>query len=148
MAVLRDNPYANFNFLVSLGGSDPTTVVGGFSEVAGLGVEISYAEYRNGNERSNTPRRIPTSHRHDDLVLRRGMIGSTDLFDWLKQASNGNPAPRVITVTLLGEGREPVVSWRLQRAQPKKWTGPRLSGAGTQLAIEELVLVYEALDIE
>ena len=148
MAVLRDNPYANFNFLVSLGGSDPTAVVGGFSEVAGLGVEISYAEYRNGNERSNAPRRIPTSHRHDDLVLRRGVIGTTDLFDWLKDARDGNPASRDITVTLLDEGRAPVMSWRLRRAQPKKWTGPTLSGVGTQMAIEELVLVYEGLDIE
>ena len=50
----RDNPYGAFNFLVALGGDqgdgDEGTIVGGFSDVSGLGIEVNYSEYRNGNE--------------------------------------------------------------------------------------------------
>ena len=60
----RDNPYGAFNFIVSLG-SGPGgnqgdgslgTIVGGFSDVSGLGMEVKYSEYRYGNERVSTPR--------------------------------------------------------------------------------------------
>ena len=61
MAGARRSRTAPFNFLVKLGdvgGEDQ--VVGGFSDVSGLGAEIVYAEYRNGNERDNHVRKIPT----------------------------------------------------------------------------------------
>ena len=44
MATFRDNPYGAFNFLVSLGGAQGDgregTIVGGFSDVTGLGFEV------------------------------------------------------------------------------------------------------------
>ena len=55
MGVLRDNPYGAFNFLVEADG----LAVGGFSDVSGLGAEIAYADYRNGNEPTNAVRKIP-----------------------------------------------------------------------------------------
>ena len=54
MATFRDNPYGAFNYLVSLGVGDESTIVAGFSDVSGLGTEISYSEYRSGNEKFNT----------------------------------------------------------------------------------------------
>ena len=44
MATFRDNPYGAFNYLVSLGVGDESTVVAGFSDVSGLGSEINYSE--------------------------------------------------------------------------------------------------------
>ncbi len=70
----RDNPYGAFNFTVSLGGLDSgDEIVGGFSDVTGLSSEIVYAEYRNGNDRENHVRRIPTLNRTGDVVLSRGL---------------------------------------------------------------------------
>jgi hypothetical protein len=52
MPTYRDNPYSTFNFLVALGGDQgdgsADAVIGDFSEATGLGVDIEYAEYRNG----------------------------------------------------------------------------------------------------
>ena len=50
MAVLREQtPYGAFNFIVALGGDqgsgDEGQIVGGFSDVSGLGVDVSYSEY-------------------------------------------------------------------------------------------------------
>ena len=62
MPTFRDNPYSAVNFLVALGGAQGDgsegSIIGGFSDVSGLGVDISYAEYRNGNEKFNTVRTV------------------------------------------------------------------------------------------
>lgn len=153
MATLRDNPYSAFNFLVSLGGDqgngDEGTVVGGFSDVSGLGSDLQYAEYRNGNERFNTVRKIPNVYKVDDVTLKRGLVGSTDLKDWLKTVEEGTADPRQVTITLLDEARQAVASWVLRNAQPKKWTGPTLAAkGGGDSAMEELSLVCEAITYE
>ena len=150
MATFRDNPYGAFNFLVALGGDQgsgaPGEVVGGFSEASGLGVEIDYAEYRNGNEKVNTSRKVANAHKFDDVTLKRGLVGSTDLFAWVKAVGDGNHDPRQIDIILLDEARETVATWHLTNAQPKKWTGPTLNAkGGTEVAMEELSLVCEGI---
>jgi phage tail-like protein len=151
MAVQRDNPYGAFNFIVSLGGDQGTgdegTIVGGFSDVSGLGFEVQYAEYRNGNEKVNTTRKVQNSFKVDDVTLKRGVVGSVDLFDWLKRVRQGTVDARNVTVTLLDESRRTVATWKLLSAQPKKWTGPTLAAkGGTDVAMEELVLCHEGIE--
>jgi phage tail-like protein len=151
MPTFRDNPYGAFNFLVSLGGAQGDggegTIIGGFSDASGLGLEISYAEYRNGNERFNTARRIPNTNKLDDVTLKRGLVGSTDLFDWIKTVRDGTADPRNVTITLLDEARNSVATWRLRNAQPKKWGGPALTAkGGGEVSMEELHLVHEGLE--
>lgn len=153
MATLRDNPYGAFNYLVTLGGGQGDgaegTIVGGFSDVSGLGLEISYSEYRNGNEKFNTVRKVPNTHKLDDVTLKRGVVGSTDLFEWLKGVRDGVADPRSVTISLLDEARNPVGSWRLRNAQPKKWVGPTLAAkGGGEVAMEEIHLVHEGIEYE
>lgn len=151
MPTKRDNPYGAFNYLVSIGGQtgdgSPGNVVGGFSDVSGLGVEITYAEYRNGNEPVNTARKVPNTHKQDDVTLKRGLMGSDDLFQWLKGVRDGIPEPRPVTITLMDEARRPVAAWRIRNAQPKKWSGPTLAAkGGGDVAMEELHLVHEGIE--
>lgn len=142
----RQNPYSAFNFLVNLGGKtgDGSDWVGGFSDVSGLGNEVQYAEYRNGNEKFNTVRKVANTYKVDDVTLKRGLIGKDDLYDWIKNVREGKHEPREVTITLLDEKREEVATWKLRNAQPKKWTGPTLAAkGGTEVAMEEFVLVCE-----
>jgi phage tail-like protein len=147
---IRDNPYGAFNFLVKLGeagGEDQ--IAGGFCEVSGLTSEVHYADYRNGNDRENHVRKIPTLHETGDVILKRGVIGDLRLFDWLKAVREGVYDPRTVVVTLLDEQRNPVCSWVLRHAQPKKWIGPTLLAAvAGKVAMEELQLVVEQIDFE
>jgi phage tail-like protein len=150
MATPRQNPYGAFNYLVKLGdsGSDPRDIpAGGFSDVSGLGSEISYSDYRNGNEPPNTTRKIPNTFKSDDVTLKRGLVGSLDLFQWLKNVREGAYEPRQVVITLLDEARVEVASWRLRNAQPKKWSGPTLAAkGGGEVAMEELHLVHEGIE--
>ena len=153
MATFRNNPYGAFNFLVSLGGSQGDggegAIVGGFSDVSGLGVDVSYSEYRNGNEKFNTVRKMPNTHQIDDVTLKRGLVGSTDLFEWIKTVRDGTADPRSVTITMMDEARNPVVTFTLRNAQPKKYTGPTLAAkGGGEVAMEELHLVHEGIEFK
>jgi phage tail-like protein len=144
----RNNPYGAFNFQVKLGnegGEDQ--IVGGFSDVSGLGNEVKYSEYRNGNEAENHVRKIANTNTTDDVTLKRGVIGELRLFTWLKETREGAYDPRTVTITLFDEARDAVCSWVLTSAQPKKWTGPTLAAkGGGEVAMEELQLVAERID--
>ena len=151
MPTFRNNPYGAFNYLVSLGGvqgdGSPGSIIGGFSDVSGLGLEVNYSEYRNGNERFNTTRKVPNTHKLDEVTLKRGLVGSDDLFAWIKTVRDGTADPRQVTITLLDEARQPVATWTLRNAQPKKWTGPTLAAkGGGEVAMEELHFVHEGIE--
>jgi phage tail-like protein len=152
MAVFRDRPYSQFNFRVDLGGDvDPGDFKAGFQEVTGLGMEVHVAEYRHGNKKENTPLKITGSSKINDITLKRGVIGDLQtLHDWLNQVRNGDQAQlRTVTIQLMNESRDgPVQQWVLSNARPIKYTGPALTGKGTDVAIEELVLAAEEIDFK
>ena len=149
MAEMRERPYSQFNFLVDLGTGDTATPLAGFQEASGFGIEITVAEYRNGNEKDNAPRKITGMYKVTDITLKRGLIGALDLYEWLDQVRTGSQeALRTVTIQLLSEDRNTTaMEWKLTNARPMKYTGPSLNGKGTDVAIEELVLAYERMDI-
>lgn len=145
--IQRDVPYGAFNFQVDLGNG----VAGGFSDVSGLVTEMTAAEYRNGNEAENHVRKIPGVHKVGDVTLKRGLIGSDDLFGWIKQTrTDGYKAKRNVTIMLMDESRSgPVATWKLRSVMPLKYTGPTLAGkGGGDVAMEELVLSCEGYEVE
>src|SRR5215212_4942339 len=107
MATFRENPYGAFNYIVALGNAQGDggegSIIGGFSDVSGLGYEVTYSEYRNGNERFNTVRKVPNTHKNDDVTLKRGLVGSDDLWQWLRGVREGTADARNITITLMDE---------------------------------------------
>jgi len=147
----RITPYGAFNFLVNLNGPNgPETPLGGFSDVSGLGVEITIAEYRNGNEKENHVRKVAGIHKVADVTLKRGIVNSKDLWDWLKETQrNGPDAKRTVVITLRDEAGDNVESWTLRNVIPMKYTGPTLAAkGGGDVAMEELVLSSEGIDLE
>jgi phage tail-like protein len=145
----RNNPYSAFKFTVKLGDLSEDGFAGGFSDVSGLANDVKYAEYRNGNESDNHPRKIPNTNTVDDVTLKRGVIGDLRLFTWLKDTREGRFQPRTIVITLHDEQGTQVCSWTLLAAQPKKWVGPTLAGkGGTDVAMEELHLVAEQIEFQ
>ena len=153
MPTFRENPYGAFNFIVALGDAQGDgaegSIIGGFSDVSGLGVDVSYSDYRNGNEKFNTARKIPNTHKNGDVTLKRGVVGSDDLFAWVKGVRDGTADPRSVTITMLDEARSPVVTFTLRNAQISKWNGPTLAAkGGGEVAMEEVVLVHEGLEMQ
>jgi phage tail-like protein len=150
MAVVRDTPYGAFNFIVELGDGTPSDgPLGGFSDVSGIGTEITLMEYRQGNDRENRVRKIPGLHKATDVTLKRGMMGVTNFWTWVTATRNNPKTQRNILITLNDEQGNPVARWKLINARPMKWTGPTLAGkGGSDVAMEELVLSAEGFEFE
>jgi phage tail-like protein len=150
MAVLRDRPYVQFNFLVDLGDGQTDGPDAGFQEVSGIGMEVTVSEYRNGNERENSVRKITGLNKSTDVTLKRGVIGSLKLYNWLNQIRNGDQtALRTVTIHLQNEDHTAnVQTWKLMRTHIIKHNTGSLSAKGTDVAMEELVLAYERLEME
>src|SRR5215813_10017893 len=101
MAVFRDRPYVQFNFLVDLGDGVTDGPQAGFQEISGIGMEVTVAEYRNGNEKENSVRKITGLNKSTDVTLKRGVIGSLNLYEWLNDIRNGDQnALRQVTIQL------------------------------------------------
>ena len=150
MAVLRERPYVQFNFLVDLGTGNTDGADAGFQEISGIGMEVTVAEYRNGNEKENSVRKITGLNKSTDVTLKRGVIGSLSLYKWLDQIRNGDQAAlRNVVIQLQSEDHTSVVmTWKLIRARIIKHTSGPLNAKGTDVAMEELTLAYERLEME
>src|SRR5437870_666222 len=111
----RPNPYGNFNFLVdfSRGANKETSVRAGFQEVSGLNIEVTSADYRNGNDKPNHVRKINGIYKVGDVTFKRGLIGALDLYEWIKEVREGSQeATRNVTVELQDEAkRQVVMTW-------------------------------------
>ncbi len=149
MAVLRNDPYAQFNFLVDLGTGDTEGPQAGFQECSPIGMSLDVIEYRNGNDRSNQVRKLTGLARAGDVTLRRGIIGSLDLYQWIDELRNGNQsATRTVTIHLQSEDHAQVVqTWKLLRARIVKHVSGPLNAKGSDVAMEELTLAYERLEL-
>jgi phage tail-like protein len=142
--VQRDNPYANFNFVVEIDGLEEI----GFAEVELPAAEIETIEYREGADRTNASRKLPGRVRYGNLVLRRGLSGRLELWQWFEGVRNGQPDRRNVTVRLLDEARTPVQQWRFRDAWPVKYDPSDLNAKGNEVAIELLELAVETIDVE
>jgi phage tail-like protein len=146
----RTAPYPSYNYLVDLKGPrDPAKLLGGFSDVTGLTTETHMSEYRDGNEPKAHVRKIPGSYTVGPVTLKRGVVNSADLWDWMQQTRvQGAAAKRDVTITLRDEAGNPVQVYKLFNVSPSKISGPNLVGkGGADVAMEEFVLTPEDIEI-
>src|SRR5262249_18801101 len=75
----RNDPAAGLSFILDVQG-----MRAGFAEVDGLTSDTDIIEYREGNE-DITIGRLPRVRKHVNIVLKRGVTGSKDLWEWRKK---------------------------------------------------------------
>ncbi len=144
MPVQRDDPYSNFNFLVEIDG----VASAGFAEADLPAGRIETLEYREGGDKTSAARKLPGRVSYENVVLRRGLSGRTDLYDWWRAVRDGTLDRRNAAIVLLDEARSPVQRWLLRDAWPVRLAYTRLDGLGNEIAIETLELTYESFATE
>ncbi|WP_341890337.1 phage tail protein [Variovorax sp. YR752] len=139
----RTDPYTNFNFLVEIDG----ITAAGFQEVSGVDISIDVIEHREGGENIST-RKYPGQVKFSNIVLKRGLTDSVELYDWFKQWADGDPAaPRKNgSIVMLTRSAVETVRWNFFNGWPSKWTGPALNAEQSDIAIETLEIVHERLE--
>jgi phage tail-like protein len=143
----RITPYGAFNFVVSFDGGEE---FGGFSDVSGIGTEVTIAEYRAGNDKENHVRKVAGVHKVSDVTLKRGIVNFDSLWAWIDETRTAGPAAqKTVAIALLDEAHNPVRTWLLRGCIPMKYTGPTLAGkGGGDVALEEVVLAAEGFEIQ
>jgi phage tail-like protein len=155
MAAARSNPYAAFNFVVSLDG----TSLGGFMEVTGLDTENAAIEYREGSDQTSGAfvRKLPGLEHYPNVTLRRGITGDLKLWNDLRKpirdadigpefGTVGSATP-ALKVDLQDEKHATVQSWTLHNAWVSKLSGPSLNAKSNEIAIESIEVVCERIEL-
>ncbi|NLG21430.1 MAG: phage tail protein [Actinomycetales bacterium] len=146
--VVSDDPYLNRDFLVQIMGITDDGSAGlqaSFAEVTGLGARITPVEYRAGGDLS--VRKLPGRATYPNVTFTRGINGNLAFWEWMKSALSGQVVRSDISVDLLNDVAEPVLSFRLRRAWPVRFEGPRLNATGNDVAVEVLEICHERLEL-
>jgi len=134
---VRNDPYKVFNFIVEIDG----IAAAGFSECSGLSTATDIIEYREGNERGG-------ARKLANIVLKRGLTRSLDLWNWRKTVINGAVERKSGAIVLLADDHTPAGRFRFHAGWPAKWEGPALNAKSSEVAIETLEIAHEGLEIE
>jgi len=145
----RNHAYGKFNFLVELGAGDTEGPQAAFQE-CNISIEVTVPEFHSRNKKENSVRKITGLNKSTDVTFKRGVIGSMNLFDWLNDIRNGNQAAtRDVTIQLQSKDHRAVVqTWKLIHARIIKFVSGPMKAKGTDVAMEELTLAYERLEME
>ncbi len=136
----RRDPYLSFNFRVEIEG----LITGGFSECAGLMVEIETKEYREGGVNDFVDR-FSGRVRHPPLVFKRGISDIDGLWDWYQDVIKGKVRRKNGSIYLLDRGGESAMHWDFKDAFPCKWTGPEFRSDSSSVAFESVELVHRGI---
>ncbi|QWV99070.1 phage tail protein [Geomonas nitrogeniifigens] len=113
-----------------------------FQMVSGLSVEYDTEEYKEGGENRFT-HKLPVRTKYADLVLKRGMLTDSEVIKWFLRAFRDRDfEPTDLNVILMNEKGEPLKTWRVSHATPRKWQVSDLNSGENALVIETLELTY------
>ena len=139
----RTDPYLGARFFVEIDGVDQ----GGFTECTGLQAEVEVADYPEGGNNGYVHRLVGRT-KFTNVVLKRGLTDSTDLWDWFQNVSRGRIERKDVSVVLYNSEQEELRRWNLREAFPAKWVGPAFNASAPAVAIETLELAHHGFEVE
>jgi len=141
---MANYPLPKFHFQVEWGGSRI-----GFNEVSGLDVESEVIEYRDGASREYVKTKMPGMQKFGNITMKRGTFqGDNEFYNWWNTVALNTIERRDVTISLLNEGHEPVIVWKVKNAWPTKVQSTDLKADGNEVAIESIELAHEGLTIQ
>ena len=113
-----------------------------FQSVSGLSVDIETEEIAEGGE-NRFKHKLPVKTKFPNLVLKRGILLDSALIDWCKDAiENFSFSPVNLTVKLLNEENNPIMTWKVNHAYPVKWNVEAFNAEESKLVAETIELTY------
>lgn len=134
----RQDPFPAFRFKVDIGG-----LVGGFSECGGLTMETEVFEYPEGGT-NDYVHKLPTRFKQGNLTLKRGVVDGK-FWQWYAKTLPGKEKPRNGSIQQLDERGTVVMTWRIDRAYPRKVEGPSFNAGQSGVSVESMELCHHGL---
>jgi phage tail-like protein len=143
-------PFLAFNFAVEIRVPGVSDLVcnAAFSECDGLEMTMDVKTIREGGN-SGKQLRLAGPVGYGQLVLKRGMTASYDLWDWFAAVmANARLRADATVVLLAADGTTERARFVLSRCLPVKLKAPPLNAKDGMVAVEELQLAYESLTFQ
>ena len=137
----RQDPYRAYNFLVEIDGITRA----GFRECSGLDSGQDPIEYREGNEKPLTARKLPGLVKYSNITLKWGVTDDADLWEWRKKAAEGKVERKNGSIVLLDDTGDEKMRWNFHDGWLTKWTGASFNATGNDVAIETLEIAHEGV---
>jgi len=135
-------PPVSFYFRVSFNGIGSSTIDTQFQSVGGLSVEMQTETVAEGGE-NRFEHVLPIRSKYNDLTLKRGLFKDSDLIQWCFDAFESTIIkPVTLDISMLNEEGDPLFTWNVIHAWPKKWSVSDLNAESSAVAIESLELHY------
>jgi phage tail-like protein len=138
----REDPLVGFHFGIDISGA----VSGYFTECSGLGSEQEVIEHKVTTESGQEIiMKLPGRLKWDNIVLKRGITSSMDIWDWRKQVEDGEveSARRNGSVMMYDQHLNVVARWNFENAWPVKVSGPQPKADSNEIGVEELTIAHE-----
>jgi phage tail-like protein len=145
-SIQRNYPYGNYRFKVEINGITQAH----FSEIIIPESVTEVIEHREGTSSTMSTIKQPGLTSFGNLVLKWGLNGSMELYNWRKMVEQGkiSQARRNMVVILIDEEGNDVVKWSFTNAWPNKYKAPDLNAKGNEIAIETLEIAFESMQRE
>jgi phage tail-like protein len=149
MAVMRDRPYCNSNFLVDFGEGDSRSVTAGFAEVIFPTFILDRTDRRQGEPMTPQVAEPTNPTAGNRLVLKRGLTGALNLYEWWNSARHGKePMRRAMKIELLGEDLSTVVlTWHFRNVYPESVSYSPLRALEGGIVMESIELAFETMEM-
>lgn len=135
-------PPVSFHFNVEFSGITAQEFDMQFQSVSGLTAELDVEELAEGGE-NRFKHTLPVKSKYSNLVLKRGIVIDSKLIDWCKKAiEDFEFKPIDLTIKLLNENHEPLLSWSVVNAIPVKWEVDEFNAMESKVMVESLELKY------
>ena len=140
-------PPVGFHFNVEFVGlsNDATDIR--FQSVAGLSVDLQTESRKEGGE-NRFEHILPIRTKYQNLTLKRGVVTDSTIIDWCFNAFNTlSIDPVDMIINLLNKNHEPLYTWNIVHAWPKKWQVSDFSAEESKLVIETIELQYHYFSV-
>lgn len=137
-------PVPVFHFQVEWGGARI-----GFTDVTGLNFTVEPIEYRDGNSPEYHTIKLTGMHKFGNITLKRGIFtGDNELYKWLSAVKLSKPDRRTLTIKLLDETHNPILTYTCLNCFPTKFDGVSFKSTGNELAVESAEICVESWTVE
>jgi phage tail-like protein len=151
MAATAERPFTTFNFLVNItvGDAPDPLCAAAFAECDGLEMSLDVRSIREGG-RNDGPVLLAGVTSYGQLTLRRGMTATRDLWTWFERVSGGERGLRasIEVVSLTSDHSGEQARFALSGCLPTKLRAPALNARDGLMAVEEMQIAYETLQLQ
>jgi phage tail-like protein len=117
---------------------------GAFSACDGLEARVDVVDFSDGDEL--LARKRPGRARYANIVLRRGVTTTTELWSWFKQVTDGRVDRKSGSVIVCGDNGVELFRYNFFEGWPCRWKSLELDADTPGTLVEEIEIAVEKIE--